>query len=80
MEDLGRRFERFARLECHGSSPLYERFSLGISADPVGYSDIQHLCLYHHKLPHHRFHRRGVLPAFGVAEIRAGKEDMVSYG
>ncbi|MGH2598617.1 MAG: DUF2332 domain-containing protein [Dehalococcoidia bacterium] len=34
QDALARRFERFARLECHGSSPLYERLSLGIAADP----------------------------------------------
>ena len=33
-DTLARRFERFARYECHGSSPLYERLALGIAADP----------------------------------------------
>lgn len=32
-DDLSRRFERFARQECH-VSPLYERLSLGIADDP----------------------------------------------
>jgi len=32
-DDLSRRFERFARRECH-VSPLYERLSLGIADDP----------------------------------------------
>jgi hypothetical protein len=32
-ESLAERFQRFARLECHDSSPLYERLSLGIAAD-----------------------------------------------
>ncbi len=32
--DLARRFEQFARIECHGSSPLYERLSLEIAKDP----------------------------------------------
>ena len=27
-------FERFERLECRNDSPLYERLSLGIAADP----------------------------------------------
>jgi hypothetical protein len=32
-DELSRRFQRFARRECH-VSPLYERFSLGIADDP----------------------------------------------
>src|SRR5215475_14191641 len=32
-DNLSRRFERFARRECH-VSPLYERLSLGIANDP----------------------------------------------
>ena len=35
LDTLSRRFERFARLECHGSSPLYERLALAIAADPL---------------------------------------------
>ena len=31
---LSRRFERFGLVECKGSSPLYERLSLRIAADP----------------------------------------------
>lgn len=31
--ELSQRFKRFASLECHGSSPLYEKLSLGISRD-----------------------------------------------
>lgn len=34
MDSLGRRFERFAQLEVHDISPLYERLSLGVAADP----------------------------------------------
>jgi hypothetical protein len=30
---LAGRFRDFSRLECRGSSPLYERFSLGVAAD-----------------------------------------------
>ena len=30
---LAKRFRDFGRLECHGSSPLYERLSLGVAAD-----------------------------------------------
>ena len=33
IDELSRRFERFARRECH-VSPLYERLSLGIADDP----------------------------------------------
>lgn len=33
MTDLAARFQRFARDECHGSSPLYERLALGIASD-----------------------------------------------
>jgi hypothetical protein len=33
VENLGQRFERFAQVECAGSSPLYERISLGIAND-----------------------------------------------
>jgi hypothetical protein len=32
-DELSRRFQRFARRECH-VSPLYERFSLGVADDP----------------------------------------------
>ena len=32
-DELSRRFERFARRECH-VSPLYERLSFGIANDP----------------------------------------------
>ncbi|HZA23869.1 MAG TPA: DUF2332 family protein, partial [Dehalococcoidia bacterium] len=35
LESLAQRFQRFARLECHGSSPLYERLSLDIAADQL---------------------------------------------
>ncbi len=31
--DLARRFQRFAELECRGSSPLYERLAIGVSTD-----------------------------------------------
>src|SRR5687768_16842682 len=31
--DLARRFETFARVECHGSSPLYERLASAVAAD-----------------------------------------------
>jgi hypothetical protein len=34
IDDLPRRFERFAQRECH-VSPLYERLSLGIAEDPA---------------------------------------------
>ena len=34
MDRLGRRFERFAKLEVHDHSPLCERLSLGVAADP----------------------------------------------
>ncbi len=34
FESLSRRFERFGLVECKGSSPLYERLSLSIAADP----------------------------------------------
>ena len=34
MDRLGRRFERFAKLEVHDHSPLYERLSLGVAGDP----------------------------------------------
>lgn len=34
LDDLSNRFERFAEQECRNSSPLYERLSLGIAADP----------------------------------------------
>ena len=33
LEDLSRRFRRFAELECRGSSPLYERLSLQVADD-----------------------------------------------
>ena len=33
IEDLSRRFRRFAELECRGSSPLYERLSNSIAGD-----------------------------------------------
>ena len=33
LEDLSRRFRRFAELECRGSSPLYERLSLHVADD-----------------------------------------------
>lgn len=33
LEDLSRRFRRFAELECRGSSPLYERLSNYIAGD-----------------------------------------------
>jgi hypothetical protein len=33
-ETHAQRFERFAEQECRGVSPLYERLSLGIAADP----------------------------------------------
>lgn len=34
LEILSRAFERFAKEECHNSSVLYERLSLGIAKDP----------------------------------------------
>jgi hypothetical protein len=34
LETLIRRFEQFGRVESHYASPLYERFCLGIVADP----------------------------------------------
>jgi hypothetical protein len=33
LEELSQRFKRFAEFECHNSSPLYEKLSLGISKD-----------------------------------------------
>ena len=33
LEDLSRRFRRFAELECRGSSPLYERLSISMARD-----------------------------------------------
>ena len=33
LEELSGRFRRFAELECHGSSPLYERLSLHVAGD-----------------------------------------------
>ena len=35
LDNLSHRFERFAERECRNSSPLYERLSLGIAADPA---------------------------------------------
>ena len=34
MDNLGERFERFAKLEVRNTSPLYDRLSMGIAADP----------------------------------------------
>ncbi len=33
LDRTARAFRRFAQLECRGSSPLYERLSLGIAED-----------------------------------------------